>query len=122
VVPKDTTTIPFLLHILYRAYDSYSIYHLIQHQSEIKKAAGLTAKVAKATGFLLKIVNDILDFAKEFIGFGVKLLEVINVGDDADKDYCVACGNGDFIYAIITDGVDELVRTFAGKFAQAFLG
>ena len=99
-----------------------SIYHLIQHQSEIKKAAGLTAKVAKATGFLLKIVNDILDFAKEFIGFGVKLLEVINVGDDADKDYCVACGNGDFIYAIITDGVDELVRTFAGKFALAFLG
>ena len=66
-------------------------------------------------------MNFILDYAKKFNEFGVKLLEVINVGDDADKDYCVACGNSDFIYAIITDGVNELVRTFAGKFAQAFL-
>ena len=67
-------------------------------------------------------MNDILDFAKEFIGFGVKLLEVINVGDDADKDYCVACGNGEFIYDIITDGLKALVNEFGGKFAQAFLG
>ena len=94
-----------------------SIYHLIQHQSEIKKAAGLTAKVAKATGFLVKIVNFILDYAKKFNEFGVKLLEVINVGDDADKDYCVACGNGEFIYDIIT-----VVNEFGGKFAQALLG
>ena len=99
-----------------------SIYHLIQHQSEIKKAAGLTAKVAKATGFLVKIVNFILDYAKKFNEFGVKLLEVINVGDDADKDYCVACGNGEFIYDIITDGLKALVNEFGGKFAQALLG
>ena len=95
-----------------------SFYHLIQHQSDIKKALGLTAKADKVSGFLLEIVNDILDYTKDFIGFVVELLKVIMVGDDVDKDFCVACGKGDFIDAIIKDGLEALVRKFLGKLIQ----
>jgi len=89
-----------------------------KHQSDIKKALGLTAKADKVSGFLLEIVNDILDYTKDFIGFVVELLKVIMVGDDVDKDFCVACGKGDFIDAIIKDGLEALVRKFLGKLIQ----
>ena len=67
---------------------------------------------------VLNITTEAVNFTNTLLNILDNFTDYLDDGDTVDKNLCTACGNGEFIYTIISDALALLASKFNSTFAK----